>query len=76
MTKDLPNVKQAHALQTLMHKRSRVCNQQVSMCTDISAWVPCLQVRYERRAGAHTIVKVMTDGILLRELQARPKALR
>jgi hypothetical protein len=32
------------------------------------------QVRYERRAGADTAVKVMTDGILLRELQARPRA--
>jgi len=31
-------------------------------------------VRYERRAGADTAVKVMTDGILLRELQARPRA--
>ncbi len=31
-------------------------------------------MRYERRAGAETAVKVMTDGILLRELQARPRA--
>ena len=40
----------------------------------VSARCLCLQVRYERRAGADTILKVMTDGILLRELQARPKA--
>ena len=40
----------------------------------MQAWLPCLQVRYERRAGADTVVKVMTDGILLRELQARPLA--
>lgn len=64
-----------------LHGRGSCCNAGVVSCVALSLTVPlCLsvshsasplaaQVRHDRRVGASSALRFMTDGVLLRQLQ-------